>query len=107
MDTIILKEEEINNHADDFSTAAQYFSEAMLIPTDTLSDITANGNVQDSFSEGQRVLSMLGNNLDLEAETMKSMNQAFQEFDNMMAELYEQGMRYPTITSTSGRAKGH
>ncbi len=106
MDTIILNEEELNNHADDFSTAAQYFSEAMLIPTDTLSDITANENVQETFSEGQRVLSMLGNNLDLEAETIRSMNQAFQEFDDMVAELYEQGMRYPTITSTPAGERG-
>lgn len=84
---IILNAEEIEEHAGDFSTAAQYFNEKPLNPSDNLSDITANGNAQATFKEEQKALAMLGENLDLEAETMRNMNLMFLEYDEMMAKL--------------------
>lgn len=95
---IIIKEDEIEEHAEELITAARYFQEAPLNSIDNQSTISANENVQEAFTDSQKALARFGEALEQEAEQIRSLNLAFQELDGMMGKLLEQGMRYPTIT---------
>ncbi|MCM1496638.1 MAG: TIGR04197 family type VII secretion effector [Bacteroides sp.] len=96
---IIIKKDEIEEHAEELITVTQYFRETLLNSVDNRSTISANNNAQEAFADSQKALARFGEALEQEAEQIRSLNLTFQELDEMMGKLLEQGMRYPTITT--------
>lgn len=96
---IIINEKEVEAHAGELTTVAQYFQETLLNPADHRSVISANKNAQEAFGDAQKAIARFGLALEQEAGQIQSLNLAFRELDEMMAKLLEQGMRYSTITA--------
>lgn len=80
------------------SGAATYFQEAALVPADSKTTLTANGAGQDSFGTSERLLATMGEIIEKDAGNIRQLGASFQEYDEMMSKLWENGCRYETIT---------
>lgn len=98
-DQIVINKKEAEAHTEELMTAARYFQEAPLNFMDNRSTISGNKCAQEAYDNGQKAIARFGKALEQEAGQIKSLNLAFQELDEMMAKLLEQGMRYSTITA--------
>lgn len=89
----------VEDNATGLSGAATYFQGVTLIPTDGESTITANGKGQEAFGTSQRLIASFGETLEQEVTNVRSIGAAFEEYDKMMSQLWENGCRYETISA--------
>lgn len=73
------------------SGAAQYFRGRTLPMQDGTSTISANQNSKDAYEGAQKEGTSIGRALDKDAENIRSLGNAFAEFDTMMGTLNGQG----------------
>lgn len=98
-DTVRVGEENVEEQAGSLQGAAEYFQVNPLLPCDESSTITANSRGKAAYYRAQEVVSLIGGNLDREAENIRSLGAKFTEYDEMLAGLWESGTRYPVITA--------
>ena len=85
------EKEAAETEAAQVSTAAEYFRGRSLPIQDGTSTITANGSGKTAFAEAQNVGSQFGTALDQDAQNIRRLGNAFEEFDAMMGALNGQG----------------
>lgn len=88
----------VENDTAVLSGAAAYFQEVTLIPSDGETTITANGNGQNNFSKAEKLISSFGAAIEKEVGNIRQLGAAFEEYDEMMSQLWENGCRYETLT---------
>ncbi len=79
------------------SGIAQYLKEDILCPLDNRTTITANKKGQETFAKAQKVIACFGEAMEKEVLNIRNMGAAFVEYDELMARLIEDGLRYPMI----------
>lgn len=89
----------VEEEADAISGAAAYFMEDLLIPSDSKTTITANAKGQEAFAKAQKLIASFGSSMEQEVDNIRSLGAVFQEYDDMMGELLENGYRTPVITT--------
>lgn len=98
-DIIRVGEENVEEQALSMQGAATYFQVNPLLPCDEKSTITANNRGKTAYYKAQEVASLVGSNLDKEAQNIRSLGAEFTEYDEMLAGLWESGTRYHVITA--------
>ncbi len=89
-DRINVKSGAASSEASNISSAAEYFSGQTLTMQDTVSTITANANCKEAFQASQNCARSLGSALDTDAQNIRKLGDAFEEFDQMMGALNSQ-----------------
>ena len=93
-DNINVNSSAAESEASQVSSAASYFTGKTLSHKDGISTISANNNGKNAFSMAQNGNSKLGKTLDTDAENIRKLGNAFDEFDAVMAALNEKGEQY-------------
>ncbi len=81
----------IEANVEAISGAASYFDEAALTPVDSKSTVTANTRGQEAYAKFQKVKNKFGNAIKQEVNNIRSLGVTFQEYDEMLSELWEKG----------------
>lgn len=97
---IKINQTSVENDATVLSGAASYFKEVALIPSDGETTITANGNGQSNFDKSQKLIASFGAAIEKEVGNVRQLGATFEEYDNMMSKLWENGCRYETLTES-------
>ncbi len=95
---IHINHEKAKEDAMGVKSAAVYLQSVPLVPQDMRTTLPANAKGKRAYSRSQDEIFRLGTLLDLEAENIRSLNVAFEEFDRMLGEFEKNGSRYPVIT---------
>lgn len=96
-DKIKVGKELVENYAVGIKGATAYFTVSPLLPSDNRSTIYANGRGQEAYYHSQDVVSFLGNCLEREAKNIRSISKEFEEYDQLLATLWEKCPRNPMI----------
>lgn len=81
----------IEANVEAISGAASYFNDAALTPVDSKSTVTANARGQEAYAKFQKMKNKFGNAIKQEANNIRSLGVTFQEYDEMLSELWENG----------------
>lgn len=96
-DIVNVNGESAEGFATEINGAARYFQENPLLPCDEKSTISANGRGKTAYYEAQMAVSLFGTCLEQEAANIRSLGASFEQYDEMLALLWESGTRYPVI----------
>ena len=98
-DRIQINYERAEENAIRIENAAGYLQNVSLVPQDMKTTLPANANSKEAYERAQERISSLGTLLDQEAENIRGLNVAFEEFDRMLGRFAESENRYPVITA--------
>lgn len=98
-DKISVDKEQVEHDAEAIAKASQYFTQVDLMPLDMRSTITANENSKTAYQRAQDGIAAMAVALDQDVENIRSLNVAFEQFDQMMGELSASGSRTPAATT--------
>ena len=73
------------------SGATQYFEAVALTPSDNRTTITANAKGQAAYAKSQEIKKSLGDAMKHEVSNIRSLGVTFQQYDDMLSELWENG----------------
>lgn len=90
---------EVNEKVSQLKDAKTFFQENILCPTDDDTTLSVNAKSKKSYADSQKLIAMLGQNIDKEAENMKSIGEKLNEYDIMLTDLWKDGYRYSTISA--------
>lgn len=90
---IKINQTEVKENSELISKTEQYLSEETLSSKDNRTTLTANGKGQEAYDKSQKLLAALGQALAQEASNIRSLGLAFQEYDEMMANLRKSGSK--------------
>lgn len=88
---IKVNQEAVECNADAISGATQYFDVVALTPSDNQSTITANAKGQAAYAKSQEIKKSFGDAMKQEASNIRSLGVTFQQYDEMLSELWENG----------------
>ncbi len=86
-DKIRVNRQNIEKDAMQIESAASCLMKVPLDSQDTRSTIPANANGKAAYERSQERISALGDLLDREVENIRGLNEAFENFDEMMGQL--------------------
>ncbi len=87
-ETICVIQENVQCDASQIKGAAKCFEKKVLSYTDDRTTISANQNGKSVYDESQSVVSLLGVNLANEVDNIRSLGLAFEQYDDMLADLF-------------------
>ena len=88
---IKVNQEAVECNADAISGATQYFEVVALTPSDNRTTITANAKGQAAYAKSQEIKKSFGDAMKREASNIRSLGVTFQQYDEMLSELWENG----------------
>lgn len=83
----------VETNVEAISGAIQYFEQVALNPSDGKSTITANAKGQEAYGKSPKVKKIFGDAIQKEASNIRSLGVTFQQYDEMLSELWEKGFK--------------
>lgn len=80
----------VEEEATGLGNAAAVFQSSELCPEDDKTTLTANLMLKSAIEESQLLLTTFGTSIDTEAANIRSIGAAFEEYDQLLADLAEQ-----------------